>query len=130
MKQKTNPLAGLVDAMKAHDNRLASIESKPAPAQVQPVVKVTRTTITPVQTVATVETPRKVGAKIYCAARYTRGQIAKVDQIILMTHEQRGVRITQSDVFKKAIDRMAIAPLEAREVAEILADSGRKQLNC
>jgi hypothetical protein len=127
MKEKTNPLAGIVDAMKAHDNRLARNEPKPAPAPIQ--VAVTKTATSPVQTVATVETPRRVGEKIFCAARYTRGQIAKVDQIILLTHEQRGVRITQSDVLKKAVDRLPAAPLEAGEVAEILADSGRKQLN-
>jgi len=70
-----------------------------------------------------------VGEKIFCAARYTRGQMTKIDQIILLTHEQRGVRITQSDVLKKAVDRLPTAPLEAGEVAEILADSRRKQLN-
>jgi len=129
MKEKPNPLAGLVDAMKAHDNRLASNEPALAPASVQPAITVIKTTTSPVQTVATVEPPRRVGDKIFCAARYTRGQIAKVDQIIFLTHEQRGVRITQSDVLKTAVDRMSAAPLEMGEVAEILAASGRKQLN-
>ena len=115
--------------MKAHDNRLARNESRPASAQVQPVVTVTKVTATPVQTVATVEKPRGVGEKVFCAARYTRGQIAKIDQIIFLTHKERGVRLTQSDVLKKAVDRLAAAPLEEGEVAEILADSGRKQLN-
>jgi hypothetical protein len=119
MKEKPNPLAGIVDAMKAHDLRLARKE--PAPAS-KPVP-------TPVQTIATVEKPRRVGEKVFCAARYTRGQIQKIDQIILLTHKERGVRLTQSDVLKKAVDRMPEAPLEEGEVAEILADSGRKQLN-
>jgi len=129
MKEKPNPLAGLVDAMKAHDNRLARNEPKPATIQVPPIVTITRTTKTPVQTVATVEKPRRVGEKVFCAARYTRGQIAKVDQIILLTHKERGVRITQSDVLKKAVDRLPVAALEEGEISEILADSGRKQLN-
>jgi hypothetical protein len=129
MKEKPNPLAGIVDAMKAHDNRLARSEPKPVSAQVQPVTSLTRVAVTPVQTVAMVEKPRRVGEKIFCAARYTRGQIAKVDQIILLTHKERGVRLTQSDVLKKAVDRLAAAPLEEGEVAEILADRGRKQLN-
>ena len=129
MKQKPNPLAGLVDAMKAHDNRLARNETKPVPAQIQPVVTVTKRTVTPVQTVATVEKPIRVGEKIFCAARYTRGQITKIDQIILLTHKERGVRVTQSDVLKLAVDRLAEAPLEEGEVAEILTASGRKQLN-
>jgi hypothetical protein len=84
---------------------------------------------TPVQTVATVEKPRRVGEKIFCAARYTKGQIAKIDQILLLTHEQRGVRLTQSDVLKKAVDRLPVAALEEGEISEILAESGRKQLN-
>jgi hypothetical protein len=121
MKEKPNPLAGLVDAMKAHDTRLARKEAtptpKPAPASA------------PVQMVATVEKPRRVGEKVFCAARYTRGQIAKVDQIILLTHKERGVRVTQSDVLKKAVDRLPEAPLEEGELTEILAESGRKQLN-
>jgi hypothetical protein len=129
MKEKPNPLAGIVDAMKAHDNRLAHIEPKPALAQNQPVVTLTKATTTPVQTVATVEQPRRVGEKVFCAARYTRGQIAKIDQIILLTHQERGVRISQSDILKKAIDRLPTAPLEEGEIAEILAASGRKQLN-
>jgi hypothetical protein len=129
MKEKPNPLAGIVDAMKAHDNRLARNEPIPVSAQVQPAVSVTKLAVTPVQTVATVEKPRTVGEKIFCAARYTRGQIAKVDQIILLTHKERGVRLTQSDVLKTAVDRLAEAPLEEGEVAEILAASGRKQLN-
>jgi hypothetical protein len=119
MKDKPNPLAGLVDNMLAHDNRLARKEPVPTP----------KPATTPVQTVATVEKPRRVGEKIFCAARYTKGQIAKVDKIILLTHEKRGVRITQSDVLKKAVDRLPAAPLEEGEVAEILTDSGRKQLN-
>lgn len=119
MKEKLNPLAGVVDAMITHDTRLARKESVPAP----------KPAATPVQTVATVEKPRRVGEKIFCAARYTKGQIAKVDQIILLTHEERGVRITQSDVLKKAVDRLPAAPLEEGEVAEILTESGRKQLN-
>lgn len=129
MKEKPNPLAGLVDAMKAHDDRLARNEPKPSPAPVKAAVTVTKTATAPVQTVATVEKPRRVGEKVFCAARFTRGQIAKIDQIMLLTHQERGVRITQSDVMKKAIDRMPIAPLEEGELAEILADSGRKQLN-
>jgi hypothetical protein len=119
MKEKTNPLAGLVDAMKAHDTRLARKESAPTAKPAAP----------PVQTVATVEKPRRVGDKIFCAARYTRGQITKIDQIILLTHKERGVRLTQSDVLKKAVDRLPAAPLEEGEIAEILAESGRKQLN-
>lgn len=129
MKDKPNPLAGIVDAMKAHDNRLARNAPKPVAVQTQPADTIAKTTTTPVQTVATVEKPRRVGEKVFCAARYTRGQISKVDQIILLTHEKRGVRITQSDVLKKAVDRMPAAPLEEGELAEILAESGRKQLN-
>jgi hypothetical protein len=129
MKEKPNPLAGIVDAMKDHDNRLARYEPKPVAVRVQPVISVTKAATTPIQTVATVENPRRVGEKIFCAARYTRGQIAKVDQIILLTHKERGVRLTQSDVLKKAVDRLPAAPLEEGEVAEILTDSGRKQLN-
>jgi len=129
MKQKPNPLAGIVEAMKAHDDRLARNQPETVAAQPQPVVAITKTTTTPVQTVATVDKPRRVGEKIFCAARYTKGQIAKVDQIILLTHERRGVRITQSDVLKKAVDRLPTAPLEEGEVAEILTESGRKQLN-
>ena len=59
MKEKPNPLAGIVDAMKAHDNRLARNEPKPVLAQVQPVVSLTKVAVTPVQTVATVEKPRR-----------------------------------------------------------------------
>ena len=129
MKQKPNPLAGIVDAMKAHDDRLARNQPAPVTAPSQPVVTITKVTTSPVQTVATVEKPRRVGEKIFCAARYTSGQIAKVDRIILLTHEKRGVRITQSDVLKKAVDRLPTAPLEEGEVAEILTESGRKQLN-
>jgi hypothetical protein len=129
MKEKLNPLAGIVDAMKAHDDRLARNEPKSVSAPVQPVVTVTQAATTPVQTVATVEKPRRAGEKIFCAARYTRGQIAKIDRIILLTHKERGVRLTQSDVLKKAIDRLPAAPLEEGEVAEILTESGRKQLN-
>ena len=129
MKERPNPLAGLVDAMKAQDNRMARNEPKPAPVQVHSVVTVTKATTTPVQTVATVERPRRVGEKVFCAARYTRGQIAKVDQIILLTHKERGVRLTQSDVLKKAVDRLPVAALEEGEISEILAESGRKQLN-
>lgn len=120
MKQKPNPLAGLIDQMMAHDARLAKKQSAPAPKPAMP---------TPVQTVAAIEKPGRVGEKVFCAARYTRGQIAKIDQIILLTHQERGVRITQSDVLKKAIDRLPIAPLDAGELAEILAESRRKQLN-
>jgi hypothetical protein len=105
--------------MKAHDDRLARKESVPAPT---PAAR-------PVQTVATVEKPRRAGEKIFCAARYTKGQIAKIDQIILLTHQERGVRVTQSDVLKKAVDRLTAKPLEEGEIAEILAASGRKQLN-
>jgi hypothetical protein len=129
MKEKPNPLAGLVDAMKAHDNRLARNEPKSTSAPVQVVVTTARTAARPVQTVATVDKPRRVGEKTFCAARYTKGQIAKIDQIILLTHQERGVRLTQSDVLKKAIDRLPSAPLEEGEIAEILAESGRKQLN-
>jgi hypothetical protein len=129
MKQKPNPLAGVVEAMLAHDNRLAGNPPKPAAAPTPPVIAVTKRPATPVQTVATVDKPRRVGDKIFCAARYTRGQIAKIDQIILLTHKERGVRLTQSDVLKKAVDRLAEAPLEEGEVAEILTESGRKQLN-
>ena len=67
MKEKPNPLAGLVDAMKAHDNRLARSEPKSTPAPVQVVVTATKTPTRPVQTVATVEKPRRVGEKIFCA---------------------------------------------------------------
>jgi hypothetical protein len=122
MKEKTNPLAGVVDQMLAHDARLARRQA--APTAPKPVAATP-----PVQTVATVEKPKRVGEKVFCAARYTRGQIAKVDQIILLTHKERGVRLTQSDVLKKAVDRLSAAPLEEGEVAEILAESGRKQLN-
>jgi hypothetical protein len=115
MKEKENPLAGVVAAMKAHDNRLA--QATPMPVE------------QPVQTVASITKPRAAGDKVFCAARYTRGQIAKVDQIILLTHEKRGVRLTQSDVLKQAVERMPIAPLEEGEIAEILTASGRKQLN-
>lgn len=125
MKEKTNPLAGIVDAMIAHDTRLARKDAAPAP---KPAPKPAATQ-TPVQTVATVEKPRRVGEKIFCAARYTRGQIAKVDQIILLTHKERGVRLTQSDVLKKAVDRLPVAALDEGEISEILAESGRKQLN-
>jgi hypothetical protein len=124
MKEKPNPLAGLVDQMIAHDNRLA--QKQPKPAAPKPVTQIAPT---PVQVVATVEKPRRVGEKIFCAARYTRGQIAKIDQIILLTHKERGVRLTQSDVLKKAVDRLPVAPLDEGEVSEILADSGRKQLH-
>jgi len=124
MKEKPNPLAGLVDQMIAHDNRLAQKQPKAvSPKPVTPTVPM------PVQVVATVEKPRRVGEKIFCAARYTRGQIAKIDQIILLTHKERGVRLTQSDVLKKAVDRLPVAPLDEGEVSEILADSGRKQLH-
>lgn len=119
MKEKPNPLAGLVDQMIAHDKRLAHKAPAPTP---KPVTA-------PVQTVATMEKPRKVGEKVFCAARFTKGQIAKIDQIILLTHTKRGVRITQSDVLKKSVDRLPIAPLEEGEISEILAESGRKQLN-
>jgi hypothetical protein len=129
MKQKPNPLAGVVDAMLAHDNRLAANPSKPAAAPIPAAIAVAKRTTMPVQIIATVEKPRRVGEKIFCAARYTRGQIAKSDQIILLTHKERGVRLTQSDVLKKAVDRLAEAPLEEGEIAEILAESGRKQLN-
>jgi hypothetical protein len=124
MKEKPNPLAGIVDHMIAHDNRLARKQS--AHAAAGPVVAPTPA---PVQTVATIEKPRRAGEKIFCAARYTHGQISKIDQIILLTHKERGVRLTQSDVLKKAVDRLPVAPLDAGEVAEILAESGRKQLN-
>ncbi len=121
MKEKTNPLAGIVDAMKAHDNRLAQKEpaavTKPAPITVV------------VQTVATMHKPRPAPEKVFCAARFTRGQIEKVDRIILLTHEERGVRLTQSDILKQAVERMPVAPLEQGEVADILAASGRKQLS-
>lgn len=123
MKEKPNPLAGLVDAMKAHDTRLARNDVVPAPKPAKASVA------TPVQTVALIEKPRGVGEKVFCAARYTRGQISKVDQIILLTHKERGVRLTQSDVLKKAVDRLPEAPLDEGEIAEILAESGRKQLN-
>jgi hypothetical protein len=123
MKEKTNPLAGVVDAMIAHDTRLARKNPAPAPKPAPAALQ------TPVQTVATVEKPRRVGEKIFCAARYTKGQIAKIDQILLLTHEQRGVRLTQSDVLKKAVDRLPVAALEEGEISEILAESGRKQLN-
>ena len=129
MKEKPNPLAGLVDAMKDHDNRLARIELKPMPPQVKPVVAVTKTTVTPVQTVATMEKPRQTGEKVFCAARFSQGQMTKIDQILLLTHQKRGVRITQSDVMKKAIDRMPAAPLEEGEILEILNEGRRKQLN-
>ncbi len=119
MKEKPNPLAGIVDAMKAHDNRLARKEPAPIAKPVHMAV----------QTVATIDKPRRVGDKVFCAARYTRGQISKVDRIILLTHKERGVRVTQSDVLKKAVDRLPTAALEDGEVAEILAESGRKQLN-
>ncbi len=121
MKEKNNPLAGLVEQMIAHDTRLARKQPAPTPAP-KPA------TPAPVQTVATIEKPTKAGEKIFCAARYTRGQIAKIDQIILLTHQKRGVRVTQSDILKKAIDRLPAAPLEEGEVAEILADSGRRSL--
>jgi len=120
MKAKSNPLSGLVEQMIAHDTRLAQKQPAPMP---KPAAA------TSVQTVATMEKPRRVGDKVFCAARYTHGQIAKVDQIILLTHQKRGVRITQSDVLKKAVDRLPVAPLEEGELAEILAESGRKQLN-
>ena len=129
MKEKPNPLAGLVDAMKSHDTRLARNEPKPALAQIPPVVTVTKAASTPVQTIATVEKPRRMGEKVFCGARYTRGQMSKMDQIILLTHEQRGVRLTQSDILKQALERMPVAPLEPGEVAEILTATGRKQLN-
>ena len=115
--------------MKDHANRLAKNEQKPAPDQIPPVVAVAKATTTSVQTVATVEKPRRVGEKIFCAARYTRGQIEKVDQIILLTHKERGVRLTQSDVLKTAVDRLPVAALEEGEISEILTESGRKQLN-
>lgn len=129
MKEKPNPLAGLVDAMKAHDTRLAHLEPTPAPVQVQPAATITKAAATPVQTVATIKQPSRVGEKVFCAARYTHGQISKIDQIIRLTHNERGVRLTQSDVLKKAVDRLPIAPLDEGEIAEILADSRRKQLN-
>ena len=126
MKESPNPLAGIVDAMKAHDKRLA----QKAPAAIPPAVHIR--TIAPavaVQTVASVVQPRSVGDKVFCAARFTRGQIEKVDKIILLTHKDRGVRLTQSDVLKQAVERMPVAPLEEGEVAEILIANGRKQLN-
>jgi len=123
MKPTPNPLAGVVDAMLAHDKRMARKEPPPRkevladapPVQVQTVVAMTQT--------------RGVGEKVFCAARYTRGQIEKVDRIILLTHKERGVRLTQSDVLKQAVERMPVAALEEGEIAEILAASGRKQLN-
>jgi hypothetical protein len=125
MKETPNPLAGLVDAMKAHDNRLAqNVPAKPA----RPVAP-RAAPIAPVQTIATVVKPSVMGEKVFCAARYTRGQIEKVDQIILLTHKERGVRLNQSDILKQAVERMPVAPLEDGEIAEILAASGRKQLN-
>lgn len=130
MREKPNPLAGMIDAMRAHDNRLAQKEPKPvSPQPIPPVVTITSAAINPVQTVATVETPQRLGEKIFCGARYTRGQTTKIDQIILLTHKERGVRVTQSDVLKLAVDRLPTAPLEEGEVAEILTASGRKQLN-
>ena len=128
MKPKPNPLAGLVDAMKSHDNRLASNQT---PTEIKPSIEVVAHTpkATPVQTVAVVEKPKNSGEKIYCAARYTRGQIAKMDQIIFLTHKERGVRLTQSDILKQAVERMPVAPLEEGEVAEIMTANGRKQLN-
>lgn len=129
MKEKANPLAGLVDSMKSHANRLVPTEPEPARAQVQPEVPVIKRTITPIQTVATIDKPRRVGNKVFCGARYTRGQIAKMDTIILLTHKERGVRLTQSDVLKQALERMPVAPLEPGEVAELMAANGRKQLN-
>ena len=116
MKQTPpNPLAGLVDAMKSHDQRLAN----KAP------VTVTAT----VQTVAPIAKPRQAGEKVFCAARFTRGQIERIDRIIFLTHKERGVRLTQSDILKQAVERMPEAALEPGEVAEILAANGRKQLN-
>jgi|GEM_PF-1331030 len=125
MKETSNPLAGLVDAMKAHDQRLA--QRKPATTSTKPVTP--SKPVIRVQTVAALVKPSGVGEKVFCAARFTRGQIQKVDQIILLTHKERGVRLTQSDVLKQAVERMPVAPLEEGEVTEILAASGRKQLN-
>jgi len=131
MKEKSNPLAGLVDAMITHDARL--VRDTPVPSakpQPKPAAPPARTiAATAVQTVAAVEKPRRVGEKVFCGARYTRGQIAKMDQIILLTHKERGVRLTQSDVLKQALERMPVAPLESGEVAEIMAANGRKLLN-
>lgn len=128
MKEKPNPLAGLVDAMISHDHRLASSPAQMEPKPKRPEIAATPKS-TPVQTVAVVTKPRLVGDKVFCAARYTRGQIAKVDQIILLTHKERGVRLTQSDILKQAVERMPVAPLEEGEIAEIMAANGRKQLN-
>jgi hypothetical protein len=122
MKQTPNPLAGLVDAMQAHDKRLAR---KEPPARTEPASSVPTVQI---QTVATMSAAPSVGEKVFCAARYTRGQIEKVDRIILLTHKERGVRLTQSDVLKQAVERMPAAALEQGEVAEILTANGRKQL--
>jgi glutathione S-transferase len=109
--------------MLAHDKRLAR---KDPPLTPEPTP---RAAVAQVQTVAAVAQPRLAGQKVFCAARFTRGQIQKVDQIILLTHKERGVRLTQSDVLKQAVERMPVAPLEPGEVAEILAANGRKQLN-
>jgi len=128
MKEKPNPLAGIVDTMKAHANRVAAtapLTSQPSQAS----VIISKVAVAPVQTVAPMQTPGKAGDKVFCAARYTRGQIAKVDKIILLTHKERGVRLNQSDILKKAVDRMPEAPLEEGEVLEILAASRRKLLN-
>jgi hypothetical protein len=126
MKESPNPLAGIVDAMKEHDKRLAQ---KPAVAKIADVRPAGPPSPITVQTVASIIKPQTVGAKIYCGARLTRGQIEKMDQIILLTHKVRGVRLTQSDVVKQAIERLPIAALEEGEVAEILAANGRKQFN-
>jgi hypothetical protein len=129
MKESPNPLAGLVDAMKAHDQRLAQNTPVATPVKAAVPNKLAAKPVVRVQTVAAVVKPSGVGEKVFCAARFTRGQIQKVDQIILLTHKERGVRLTQSDILKQAVERMPTAPLEEGEIAEILAASGRKQLN-
>lgn len=127
MKPSPNPLAGIVDAMKAHDERLSQKVGPAKAVSITAEPPATPPTTVAVQTVAAISKPQSVGDKVFCAARFTRGQIEKVDQILFLTHKERGVRLTQSDVLKQAVERMPVASLEPGEVAEILAARGRKQ---
>jgi hypothetical protein len=62
-----------------------------------------------------------------CTLRLAAPELAKIDRLILETHQRVGERITTSDVLRIGLARVTTtAPITAAEIAALRASDGRR----